>query len=431
MNKYYLKKTIGFIFILIVFVLLYMSSKYNYLLFHTLAEFFSICIAITVFLITWNSVRFLQNHYLIVVGLAYLFIGFLDLFHTISYKGMAIFVDYDYHANQLWIAARYFESVVLLISFILIRSKKNINTYLLFSIYTVVTTIMMLSIFVWHIFPICFVEGVGQTQFKLISEYIIVIILATAIFMLTKYRDAFNMKVYRFLFASLICTILSELCFTTYISNYGFTNLLGHYFKIVSFYFIYRTIIQTGIREPYDLIFREMKQKEQQLSERNEILKNQASIDGLTNLYNHRHLYERLEEEVSRYRFSHLPFVVMILDIDHFKAINDTYGHLTGDKILKELAGLLTRNIRHTDVVGRYGGEEFLILLTGTHLDAGYIISEKIRGTIEKHVFTQQIALTVSIGIKEFVGQKISELIEGADANMYIAKNSGRNKTIK
>ncbi len=278
----YIKNSVKILIVIAVFILLYLSSLYNYLLFHSLAEVFSICIAITVFLITWNSVRVLKNNYLLMVGLAYLFIGCLDLFHTISYKGMAIFTDYDYHANQLWVAARYFESIVLLISFILLKSKKQLNTNLLLTIYSVFTVAIVLSIFVWHNFPVAFVEGAGQTPFKVISEYIIIATLLAAIFVLRKNKDAFESKVYRFLLFSLLCTIASEACFTTYINNYGFMNLVGHYFKILSFYFVYRSIIQTGIREPYDLIFREMKQTEKKLYEQNQILSTKTIADNLT-----------------------------------------------------------------------------------------------------------------------------------------------------
>ncbi|NRW44855.1 MASE3 domain-containing protein [Clostridium beijerinckii] len=110
------KISISTIFVSTILFMLYLISLYNYLLFHTIAEIFSICIAFTVFLMTWNSAKYIKNKYLIIVGIAYLFIGILDLFHTLSYKGMEIFKDYDYYANQLWIAARYFESIVLIIS---------------------------------------------------------------------------------------------------------------------------------------------------------------------------------------------------------------------------------------------------------------------------------------------------------------------------
>ena len=100
-----------------VLVGLYFTSRYNYLLFHSLAEIFSIVVAYGIFMIAWNSRKYIENGYLIFIAIAYLFIGGLDLLHTLSYKGMTIFPDYDYYANQLWIAARYMESLALLTAF--------------------------------------------------------------------------------------------------------------------------------------------------------------------------------------------------------------------------------------------------------------------------------------------------------------------------
>ncbi len=425
-----LAKTINFTFIAIVLTLLYISSLQNYLLFHTLAEIFSVCIVFTVFLITWSSIRYIRSNYLILVGIAYLFIGFIDIFHTISYKGMPIFTDYDYYANQLWIAARFMESLTLLIAFLFVKSKMRLNAYVIFSIFTVVTTFFMLTIFVWKVFPICFVDGVGLTPFKKYSEYLICLILLAGIFVLTKNKNAFDSIVYKFLSLSMICTIISEIAFTVYIDNYGFSNLIGHYFKIFSFYLIYKAIILKGVREPYEIIFREMKEKEQKLSEQNSILKNQSTIDGLTGLYNHRYIYERLAEESHRCSRHKCSFTVMILDIDHFKNINDTFGHLTGDKILKELSLILKENIRQTDLVGRYGGEEFLIMLAEISLNEGFEVAEKIRQIVYSTTFSQDIRFTVSIGIEEYTGESISDLLEKADNKLYKAKNSGRNKSV-
>lgn len=424
------KRSINTIFIATILFMLYFSSLYNYLLFHTIAEIFSICIAFTVFLMTWNSAKYIENKYLIIVGIAYLFIGVLDLFHAMSYKGMEIFKDYDYYANQLWIAGRYFESIVLIISFARLKSKKHVNVYLIFGIYTIITVVLLLSIFTWKVFPVCFVDGEGLTSFKKISEYIICIIVFGAILFLTKNKDVFDEKVYRLLLLSMIFTIISEFAFTIYIDNYGFSNLIGHYFKIFSFYLIYKVIISKGINEPYEIIFREMKQTEQILFDQNCLLKNQATIDGLTGLYNNRYIYERLEEETRRCSKNKCTFVVMILDIDHFKRINDTYGHLTGDKILKDLAEILKGNIREIDLVGRYGGEEFLIMLTDAYLSDGFEAAEKIRRAVENMEFVKNIRLTISIGVEEYTGEKVSELLEKADSKLYKAKNSGRNKTV-
>nr|WP_320189936.1 MASE3 domain-containing protein [uncultured Desulfobacter sp.] len=246
------------IFYIIFIVGLYFTTFVNYLLFHTLAEFFSIIVAGSFFLITWNSKKYIKNSYILFIGVAYFFIAFLDLLHTLSYKGMPIFTDYDFYANQLWIGARYMESITLLLAFFFLSSNKRFKPELLFLIYTLITVVLVASIFVWQIFPVCFIEGIGLTAFKKNSEYIICIVLFISMRLLYKNRNLFEGKVFNWILISMVCTIVSELSFTFYISNYGISNLIGHYFKIFSFYFIYKAIVKTGIKEPYKIIFREL-----------------------------------------------------------------------------------------------------------------------------------------------------------------------------
>jgi hypothetical protein len=209
-------------------------------------------------MITWNSKNYIKNQYILFIGIAYLFIALLDLLHTLAYKGMPIFTDYDYYANQLWIGARYLESITLIVAFYFMDSDKNQKPEVLFTTYLIITTLIVLSIFVWKIFPVCFIEGVGLTPFKKISEYIICTILLAGIFILNKSKKKFEPKIYRNVLLSIICTIISELAFTFYINNYGFSNLVGHYFKLFSFYLIYKAIIETGMRQPYEFIFKEL-----------------------------------------------------------------------------------------------------------------------------------------------------------------------------
>lgn len=251
---------IHYLLMTILLVGLYLTTFVNYLLFHTLAEFFSIAVAFSFFTITWNSKDYIKNHYLFFIGIAYFFIAFLDLLHTLAYKGMPIFIDYDYYANQLWISARYMESITLMVAFYFLGSEDSpkFKPEVIFSVYTVLTIFCVLSIFTWKLFPVCFIDGTGLTSFKKTSEYIICIILVIGMLLLHKHKERFEKGIYRLIFLSIFCTILSELAFTFYISNYGISNLLGHYFKIFSFYLIYKAIIETGIRDPYNLIFKEL-----------------------------------------------------------------------------------------------------------------------------------------------------------------------------
>jgi hypothetical protein len=246
---------------------LYFTSRINYLLFHSLAEIFSIVVASALFMIAWNSRQYIKNPYLLFIGIAYLFIGSIDLLHTLTYKGMPIFTDYDFYANQLWIGARYMESITLLLAFAYLYVGRPIRPYGVLAAYTVATGLLIASVLYWKIFPECFVAGTGLTPFKKISEYVICLILVINILLLTKSRQRFELKIFRLLLWSIACTIISELAFTFYVSNYGFSNLVGHYFKIFSFCFVYPAIIKTGIEKPYDLIFRDLDHTNKQLAE--------------------------------------------------------------------------------------------------------------------------------------------------------------------
>jgi len=124
---------------------------------------------------------------------------------------------------------------------------------------------LLSSIFYWSIFPDCFVEGVGLTPFKKISEYIIALILLSSIALLIRKRKAFDRGVLQLLAGSLVVTIGSELAFTFYVHAYGLSNLIGHFHKIISFVLIYKAIIQTGLVNPYNLLFRNLKQSEEKL----------------------------------------------------------------------------------------------------------------------------------------------------------------------
>jgi diguanylate cyclase (GGDEF)-like protein len=160
-----------------------------------------------------------------------------------------------------------------------------------------------------------------------------------------------------------------------------------------------------------------------------------AVTDGLTGLFNHRHFQERVAEELSRLqRFSN-PLSLLMLDIDYFKKINDTYGHPVGDSVLKEVARIIKKTIRNIDVAARYGGEEFAVILIETGAKGAMKMAERLRKTILNARFSsekKEFSITVSIGISTFPegGTHKEDLIENADNALYHAKDSGRNQSV-
>lgn len=154
-----------------------------------------------------------------------------------------------------------------------------------------------------------------------------------------------------------------------------------------------------------------------------------ATIDELTQLFNRYAFNTTIEYEVERAKRYNHPLSLIMIDLDHFKNVNDTFGHDIGDSVLKELSLIVTENIRHTDMVARWGGEEFMVLLPETDLNGGKKLAENIRKAVEESNFTTAGKLTASFGVTEF-STSIEDLIHTTDTALYKAKNTGRNKVV-
>lgn len=163
-----------------------------------------------------------------------------------------------------------------------------------------------------------------------------------------------------------------------------------------------------------------------------EIIHEMAIRDELTGLHNRRHVMELLEYEKNRSSRGANIFCLAMLDIDHFKSVNDNYGHQAGDKVLREVAILIKNNLRNAEFCGRYGGEEFLIVLTQTDIQGALVCAERVRANIEHAGFPGMGAdfkVTVSIGLSEYQAcEDIEKIISRADEALYSAKNHGRNR---
>jgi diguanylate cyclase (GGDEF)-like protein len=162
-----------------------------------------------------------------------------------------------------------------------------------------------------------------------------------------------------------------------------------------------------------------------------------ATIDSLTGVYARHQLLEFGENELKRFLRAGHPLCALMLDIDHFKKINDTYGHSVGDSALKYFADVCSDSLRTTDAIGRIGGEEFVIIMPDTVLDDGYEVAERIRRNVEESIFYRDdlslsFTLTVSIGLYEFTKEDHSfeRSLSKADTALYEAKGAGRNHVV-
>jgi diguanylate cyclase (GGDEF)-like protein len=154
----------------------------------------------------------------------------------------------------------------------------------------------------------------------------------------------------------------------------------------------------------------------------------------MTGLYNRKYMEMKLTEEIDRFQRTGIPFCVVIIDIDHFKSVNDKYGHLIGDQVIKHLANLMKDNIRKTDFAFRYGGEEFMMLLTNVDVRNATHVSDQIRKKLEATNFSlkeKSFNCTASFGIALFKKNDTAEsVIKRADERLYQAKQGGRNRIV-
>jgi diguanylate cyclase len=178
----------------------------------------------------------------------------------------------------------------------------------------------------------------------------------------------------------------------------------------------------------------DMEKESEVLRSRVQEERNQAMTDVLTGIPNRLAYEQRLEQEIARHKRFDIPLVLVVWDVDHFKNVNDSFGHRSGDKVLRTIARVLAAGIRKTDFVARYGGEEFVQLMTGSSLQECLPVAEKLRSAVEStgfHFRDQSVTITASCGLAKFHdGDSIEQCFERADNALYKAKQQGRNRCV-
>lgn len=234
---------------LVASIFLILVAQYSFLAFHTLAELFAIIVSFVMFAFAWSTKHFIRNNFLLFIACGYFWIGALDLLHTLTYKGMDMFTyDSGNVAVQFWIGTRFLEAFILLIAPFTVN--KNLRPIPLFFSFGIISLVLTILVFTGY-FPTGFIEGQGLTTFKIVSEYLIDFILLIALFSLFRYGSEIKDREKTLIAASIVMTMIAEIAFTFYVDVYGLSNLIGHLFKLGSYWLIFNAIIISNVKKPY------------------------------------------------------------------------------------------------------------------------------------------------------------------------------------
>ena len=256
---------IEIITITVVIVVIYFTSLFNYLLFHSLAEIFSIMIAGGIFIVGWNSRKYIDESYFLILGITALFVAMFDTLHTLAYEGLNIFPEHGSNlTTQLWISGRYIQ--VSSFFFATLFRNRSVPRNLIVICYTSISIILLILIFS-GLFPVCYIDGVGLTPFKIISEYVIIILYAIVFTITIVFKYDFAKQIYLFLLLIICFFMSSEFFFTLYHDVFGPINEIGHILKIIAFYLLYKVLVKVGFSNPVDILFKELKTSEDKMRE--------------------------------------------------------------------------------------------------------------------------------------------------------------------
>jgi len=217
---------------IILSCVLVVASFYHFPVFHVLAEFFAIIIAVTMAVVAWQMYPFTRNNYLMYLGCGYFWIAALDVVHVLIFKGMGIFpVSGGNPGTQFWIAARYLESFVLLSAPYFLNHSFNVKGVFWF---LGSTAFLLFVVITSGLFPDCYIDGVGLTPFKVVSEYVVILIIALAAYVLWHRRHLLEQKFVELMLYAMLLTTLSEVAFTLYRDVHGLFSMIGHILRLYS-----------------------------------------------------------------------------------------------------------------------------------------------------------------------------------------------------
>ena len=417
----------GYIALLVItFIVLPLLWHFQgYLLFHVLLENICILLSLLLFIIGNRTYKFSKNSVILFLSTSFLFSAGLGCLHALTYKGMDLVSGIDSSmATQFWIARRFMESTGILIATFLPNRKLSFTKLALF--YAAITALIITSIFT-KVFPVCFIEGVSLTPFKKISEYVIIFISVLTLARIKELSKHYKTDYLRLFGLAILSGIIAETVFTLYITVYDLSNGIGHLFYLLSNGLFSIFVIKEGLDKPYTIMFHEVH--------------SQAIRDSLTGLYNRNGFYEIITSAFQRAQRYSGSFRIFLMDLDNFKMINDKYGHPEGDRALAEFGKVLIKSFREYDIIARFGGDEFVVVMEADNA-AAMLARERLDRAVYDWTGSnpKRYGLGISYGIAEREpgsNMTIDNLLAVADEGLLKAKaikhperaNSNRNES--
>jgi diguanylate cyclase (GGDEF)-like protein len=406
---------------------LYFLSLYNNILTHSLLEFTSIFFGVCIFILAISTTYLAKNSFMVLLATVFFTSAVFDFLGIMSYQGFNLFAEFGSNlSSQLWVLARLIQITGMFAAAFIIEkvlTKKGIIFISIF--FPLIFIIIVLSIFVFKIFPVSFFDNQSFTLAKNIVEYIAIAIALSSVIIYTLKRKKIGRRNYLFTILSISFFILSELSIALYIDSLGVLNLLGHCFKLASFYFIFRFFIETNIRDPYTILFNNLKGT-------NEQLQFASTHDNVTGFLSGESIFLELKKQFEIAKRFKKKFSIIIIDIDDFYKINDEFGHPSGDRVLSFLADIIRGSLRDVDIKGRYGGDSFVISPLEVGSSNAFTIAQKIQDNLntaslpEDTIFGRfQISAGVS-GIRS--DRTLDEIFIKAEKALLKSKKSGKNR---
>lgn len=282
------------LFCIAAVVALQSVHHYSLMLFHSLAAMFSVTVGFGIFAIAWNARAFLPNDYLKVIGVGYVCSALLDLLHALAYQEINVFPGYDRQlTTQLWVIARYMQVFTLLFAPIFVS--RRIDDWVLMGLYGIATAVSLALVFSGSL-PLVVIPGKGHTWFHTFSVYSTCVGLVISLGVVYRQRNMFARITFNNIMGSLVLTVISVFLFSFWESKYEYVHSTGYFVKFFAFYLMYRALVVTGLRMPFDLIFRDLKRTEISLLKARNTLEEKVR-DRTTDL---RRTNVELENEISR-----------------------------------------------------------------------------------------------------------------------------------